>query len=76
MMILLNNLEEQIQNMDMITKILDRNGKKIVIYTINFQLILIKTLSNKLKLFNKTPQNGLNLSISKVSKRYSIKFQD
>ena len=76
MMILLNNLEEQIQKMDMITKILDRNGKKIVIYTINFQLILIKTLSNKLKLFNKTPQNGLNLSISKVSKRYSIKFQD
>jgi len=31
MIILLNNLEEQIQNMDMITKILERNGKKIVI---------------------------------------------
>ena len=28
---LINNLEEQIQNMNMITKILERNGKKIVI---------------------------------------------
>ena len=60
----------------MITKILERNVKKIVILTIDFQLILIKTLYNKLKLLSKTPQNGLNLSISKVSKRYSIKFQD